>query len=387
VNPSRRASLWPVLLLLALIAALTLAAAPPSTPAQTVTDSEAALAPEETVSPRDDDATREDAAGDFATPTPTPAGQSPEETDDATEQSAESEDTQSASQDAAGSSALGSVSATERARRAEAMRTNPGYGNAARQSLEGKEAEAAADCVPARPPISPMLGTDSRTSGDPPRRWPWQVLFVAVGASLVAAAAWVWRRRSAGARRGAGPDAPARGVLETVAVVVAMVGGLIGVAGELGARFAGGEPPPRRATLTVREVHPRVTFGEFARKTTPGLEVKSLDQRQVGVVIWVEIELAGYRGRELWLQRGLYDGDVGEVLLPETDKRFRLKLEAADHQTLVTAIWVGYPQSRVFKAQLRLFEGTRVQQMASTGLMRGSTYRYSCKREIHGTRI
>jgi len=41
---------------------------------------------------------------------------------------------------------------------------------------------------------------------------------------------------------------------------------------------------------------------------------------------------------------------------------------------------VGYPRSKVFEAEFRLLDGEQVQQMASTGKMAGSTYRYSCEK-------
>jgi hypothetical protein len=48
-------------------------------------------------------------------------------------------------------------------------------------------------------------------------------------------------------------------------------------------------------------------------------------------------------------------------------------------ETLFVPIWVGYPRSQSFEAQFRLLDGEQVQQMASTGKMAGSSYRYSCR--------
>jgi hypothetical protein len=47
-------------------------------------------------------------------------------------------------------------------------------------------------------------------------------------------------------------------------------------------------------------------------------------------------------------------------------------------EALFVPIWVGYPRSESFEAQFRLLDDGQVQQMASTGKMEGSKYRYTC---------
>lgn len=161
-------------------------------------------------------------------------------------------------------------------------------------------------------------------------------------------------------------------------MVVAIFGGLVGLAGELGARIAPETSSAPEATMTVREVHPRITRLDYARKTGSRVPLTKEDQREVGNVIWLEIHLEGYRDHRLDVQWGLYDADAGEALLPTTAKRARINVRAADVQTDFVPIWVGYPQSRRFEAQFRLVERGAVRQMAATGLMRGSKYRYAC---------
>jgi hypothetical protein len=250
------------------------------------------------------------------------------------------------------------------------------------QSTAEKQKEAAKDCVRNRPPISPMLGAEGFVVGDEGRSWAWQVLLVAAAALGIAISAYVMRRRRAAV---VGASREPRGVLEVVATLVAVFGGLVGLAGQFGARIGPEESPPPEATVSVREIHPRVTRGEYATKTNSTVRLSLEDQREVGNVIWLEIHLTGYRDRKPKVQWGLYDADAGEVLLPTTAKQTDLKVESADVQTLILPIWVGYPQSARFKAQFRLLERDRVRQMASTGLMRGSKYRYACKREIHAS--
>jgi hypothetical protein len=226
-----------------------------------------------------------------------------------------------------------------------------------------------------------MFGSPGLVAGDEGRSWSREVLLVAAGALAIAAGAFFLRRRRAPAD---GEPEP-RGVLETVATLVAIFGGLVGLAGQLGARIGPEERSPPDATITVREVHPRITRGEYAVKTASRFRPTPEDRREVGNVIWLEVDLKGYGDRRPEMQWGLYDADAGEVLLPETAGESPLWLESADVQTVILPIWVGYPQSARFKAQFWLMEHGRIRQMASTGLMRGSKYRYACKSEIHAS--
>ena len=131
--------------------------------------------------------------------------------------------------------------------------------------------------------------------------------------------------------------------------------------------------------MTIREVHPRITRGEYADKTDAKVRLTPEDKREVGNVVWLEIRLKGYRDKRLDVQWGLYDLDAGEALLPATAKKIHLDLEPADVQTLILPIWVGYPLSERFEAQYRLLEDNQVREMTATGVMRGSEYRYACK--------
>jgi hypothetical protein len=266
-------------------------------------------------------------------------------------------------------------------RRAEAIRDDPGYSNAFNQTPEEKRREAKADCVSTRPPISPMLGVQSRTSGDRGGGWIVPALVVAAVALTIAAGAYYLRRRRAAAQGRREPKGP----LETVATIVGIFGTLVGVAGALGARLGADAPPAPEAVMIVREVHPRVTRGEYAAKTNARVKLSQEDRREVGNVVWLELQLTGYQGARPVVEWGLYDRDAGETLLPTTAKRASLKVEDADVQTIFLPIWIGYPQSARFQAQFRLLERNSVRQMAATGQMRGTNYRYACKRDVEKT--
>lgn len=129
--------------------------------------------------------------------------------------------------------------------------------------------------------------------------------------------------------------------------------------------------------MAVREVHARITRGEYASKTGALIALSETDKREVGDVIWLELDLRGYG--ELQPQYGLYDPDLGGALLPGTAKQLPLR-DDADAQRSYVPIWVGYPKSQRFQAQFRLLEHGRVRQMASTPKMRASRYRYACSR-------
>jgi hypothetical protein len=130
--------------------------------------------------------------------------------------------------------------------------------------------------------------------------------------------------------------------------------------------------------MTVREVHARITRGEYAERTGARVELRRQDRREVGNVVWLELELKGYTDRQPVLQYGLYDPVIGGALLPGTEKQLELTLEDRDVQSLFVPIWIGYPKSQRFEAQFRLLEGQRVRQMTSTGKLPGTDFRYAC---------
>jgi hypothetical protein len=254
----------------------------------------------------------------------------------------------------------------------------PGYGSAADQLPEAKRAEIRSvenSCkTNAPPPTSTMLGLPGVIGGDDENTVGWYLIAGAVGALLVAAAAFAVKHR--------GKGDGAMGSLSNAATLIGIVAAVTGLAVQFvpGLRLA--EPPPPEATMEVGQVHPRITREEYARKTNSDFHLKPLDRREVGNVIWVEVELKGYKDKHPSLQYALYDSDAAGALLPGTAKRIPLNAQGKDVETLFVPIWVGYPKSNHFQAQFRLLEGEQVQQMASTGKMRGSDYRYTCLESV-----
>lgn len=245
-------------------------------------------------------------------------------------------------------------------------------GNAAAQPAQSKRLEARLDCQGERLPTSPMLGVGGLVTHDDDNRWGVLVLIGAAGAALFVAGAAVRRRRSTAIE--SKPVDP----LESVAMLVAVVGGVVGLAVTFFPGAAATEHPAPEATMEVREVHPRVTRNEYALRTgADRRQIPETDLREVGNVIWLQIALRGYAGKRPTLQYGLYRRDA-EVLLPNTAKEVRLAVEDADEQTSFIPIWVGYPIPERFEAQFTLLEGRRVREMAKTGGMSGSTVRYAC---------
>jgi hypothetical protein len=219
-----------------------------------------------------------------------------------------------------------------------------------------------------------MLGVGGSVMHHGGTAWGWLAIAVAAAASLFALVAFKLRHR----RRGESAAREPRGALETVATVVAVFGGIAGLAVQFFPGVAGERPAPE-ATMAVRAVHARITRGEYASKTGALVQLSNTDRREVGDVIWLEIDLRGYSGLRPQLQYGLYDPDLGGALLPGTAKQMALRNDG-DMQSSFMPIWVGYPQSQRFQAQFRVLEQGRVRQMTTTGMMRSSRYRYACTR-------
>ena len=263
----------------------------------------------------------------------------------------------------------------------DAVRLDPGYGSAARQSTTAKRAEARKDCSRGHPPVSRMLGLGGVVGENADRSWRSLVIAIAVTAALFATAAFIVRRR----RAVPGASLPPRGTLETVAALVAICAGVAGVAVQTIPGIGVREQPSPEAKMTVREVHARITRGEYAQRTRAGVKLSPQDRREVGNVVWLELNLSGYADRQPLLQYGLYDPVIGGALLPGTEKQIRLTPEDRDVQTLFVPIWIGYPKSQRFEAQFRLVERQRVRQMASTGKLPGTDFRYACGAPSVGT--
>jgi hypothetical protein len=260
---------------------------------------------------------------------------------------------------------------------AQQLRRDPGVGSAATQSRAGKKAEAKRACTPQRPPINRMLAVQGVIAADEGSSWTRIALFIAACFAAIALGAFLLRRWAARRR-----DAPAaqRGLLETASTVVAIAGTLFAVADQLIAA-----PPPPQAAMTIRDVLPRITRSEYARGIGAKKEIRNkFDRREVGNVVLLEVQLTGYKGKQLVLQHASYslDRNVSGTLLRGTKMSPALDVAEEDTQTSFVAIWVGYPRSRKFEAQFRLIENGRIQQLASTGPMKGSTYRYACGRDV-----
>ncbi len=251
----------------------------------------------------------------------------------------------------------------------------PGYGNAADQSVGAKQEEirqVEEKCLSNRPPTSTMLGLPGTVGGDEDGWWGWLLILIAGGLLLVAGLGFLLvKNRSR--------NNPIWS-LSTAAATIGIVSGLAGLVVQFVPGVGVNEHPPPEATMEVRQVHSRITRAEYARKTGSELRLQPADRREVGNVIWVEVRVRGYQDRSPALQYALYDSGAAGALLPGTAKRIDLKPEDRDVETLLVPIWVGYPKSDAFEAQFRLLDGEQVEQMASTGRMKGSTYRYSCER-------
>ena len=263
--------------------------------------------------------------------------------------------------------------------RSEATVSQRGWADAATQSRAQKKQEVRASCATKdeRPPVSKLLGLPGSVSvSRGPESLPWVAIAVAIAAAIGAAFAAYLRRRRA--RRG-GRQRAKRGVLETAAIIVAMVAGVAGLVAEFVPGASVREPLSREASMVVRQVHPRIRHDDYARKVDKPRREEAADRREVGTVVWIEVRLTGFGGDELMIQRGLYDFDAGLSLLPGTDRAVSVPPSGGELRSAFVPIWIGYPKSERFVAHFRLIDKKqKVLEMTSTGRMKGSNYRYAC---------
>jgi hypothetical protein len=252
-----------------------------------------------------------------------------------------------------------------------------GVGSAQLQEPAAKKQEVAKACKAQaqRLPISSMLGLPGSVGGGD--RSNWGLLLLAVALASGAVALLVWRRRSS--RAGSEP----RDSLETVSTLVALISTVVGLAVTFVPSIGIDQPPAPETQMAVREAYARITHGEYARKTGTSKGMSKEDQREVGNVIWVELQVKGYANKPLRLQYGSYRAGAGAALLPGTTREIDLGAKRDDIQTTFAPLWIGYPRRtnglKRFEGQLRLIDPQgHLLQMAATGPMGASPIRYAC---------
>ena len=254
-----------------------------------------------------------------------------------------------------------------------------GEGSAQLQTREAKRLEARQACVPEakRLAISSMIGLPGSVGGGGAAEWGVLLLAVALISGAVALA--VWRRRS---RRGVREP---RDPLETGSTLVALISGVVGLVLTFVPGIGIDDPPPPSAQMSVRQAHARITHGEYVRRLRTDERLSTEDKREVGNVIWLELRLEGYRDKPLRLQYGSYRAQPGGALLPATTRQINLGRDRDDVETTFVPIWIGYPRKTeglsTFQAQFRLINPSgQILQLARTGKMAASQYRYACPR-------
>ncbi len=261
----------------------------------------------------------------------------------------------------------------------------PTRGNAALQPDDAKRAEAKASCTSKRPPPSHLLAIGSSVvSKDGGGSWTSAAIVIALAAAALAALGFGVRRGHAAVK--GQPSAP-RSMLERVATIVAIGAGVAGLAVQFVPGVGAHVDPPPEATMQVRAVNARITRGEYAGTIADKgqRQLSSLDRREVGNVVWLEMRLQGFhRDRHLALQWGSYALDLGRALVPGTAKETHIDLNTdSDIQKIFVPVWVGYPpDKRRFEVQFRLLDGRQVRDLARTGPMKGPKYRYACGQPV-----
>jgi hypothetical protein len=256
---------------------------------------------------------------------------------------------------------------------------DPGFGTTATLDAKAKRAEARDDCQPGRDPVSRMLAVGNVTGGS--GTGPWVLLAGIIGgiALLIAVGAWLRRHR----RTAAGTPKAPRGPLETVATIVAIFGGITGLAVQFVPGLGVDKSAGPAVTMEVRDVDARIRHSEFERKI--GVErskLSKIDKREVGNVVWLEIQMNGLEDHEPVLQYALHDPGKGGALLRGTEKEADLDAVTHKEEHRFAPVWVGYPKTKRFEAHFRLVEDGKVLQIASTGRMKASKFRYDCDKFV-----
>ena len=246
--------------------------------------------------------------------------------------------------------------------------------NASMQERPAKEREARDRCIANPSRLLAMGGSEALDDG---RSWAWLPFLIAAVCAALVAGAYTVRRRGAPGPHGQPPPS----LLEVVATIVAICAGVAGLAAQFVPGVGVEDAPAPEAAMDVRTVNARVTRDEFARRLRVAPPHSRLDRREVGNVIWLQLELAGYRGQRLDLQWGSYETKPGGPLVAATTHTTPIAVsEDSDEQTLFQPVWVGYPSLKRFHVQFRLLQAGQVREIASTGPMRGNLARYACRR-------
>jgi hypothetical protein len=268
-----------------------------------------------------------------------------------------------------------------------AVVTGNAVGNAALSRLSDKRREARKSCAAHPEQTSRLFGVGSTVPGRPHRSLTWLFLAIAIGAAVVAAVAIAIRRRDH-------PDTESRTPktgLEIASSTVANIGTLA----TLSVAYLGTgvkDRPPPHARMTVREVHPRITYGAYRdvlrgrTSTAPHLTAAQiveasggvLDRIEIGNVAWLELRFTGYHDTAVTLQWASFREDPPSTLIPGSVQQRRISI-AGDSETrsVFRPIWIGSPRVKRYHVEFRLLDHGQLRQIASTGPMKGIPYRYA----------
>jgi hypothetical protein len=254
----------------------------------------------------------------------------------------------------------------------QASVVQPGYGDPTKLPKQARKAELKRACAASHPPTSHLLGLGSVATGrDSGSLIPLGLLIVGA-AVAVALAAMLLRHRGGG-------ETPPAGGLEVFSKVLAACATVATLVFAVAPGIL--SHPAPNASLAVEKVNARITRGDYANLLDVSKEISPAEQRQVGNVVWLRIDLSGFKkSKDLHLRYGVLDLDrVGAgALLPDTSRDVKVNAPKNDTEKLLTPVWLGYPQSHRFRAEFWLLSRDGVQAIASTGKMAGSKYRFAC---------
>ena len=187
-------------------------------------------------------------------------------------------------------------------------------GGSRAQRTKAKAWEAKYRCLPNPSRMMARGGTAIANPG--PRLLAWLAYVIAGTCALLVLGGFVIRRRSKGAEAKPGP-----GLLEVVATVIGLCATATGLLTWFAPDLAARATPASKVEMEVQSVNTRIAHGEFVANEERTTRLHGTDRREVGNVIWLNLHLVGYRGKELHPPVGLVRaphgrradrGDVGE---------------------------------------------------------------------------
>jgi hypothetical protein len=257
---------------------------------------------------------------------------------------------------------------------APAMEEGHASGPQANQSPTQRRASAERSCERARSRGVPA-GAQFAVVLKRPAQWPYLLLAFAACAAGVYIAVLVRRRR-----RTMHSQRVDQGLLERFSGLVALATGVLTLITQFFPGVGVNDRPRPSAAMTVRQVDAHITRDRFERAAGVRRRLPVASRDELGDVIWLELKVAGYRGRPLVLTLEKAEPGYDAAAIPATQRQVRLiNPDDADAVRIWLPLWVALQRER-FQVRFYLTEGNKgLLQVARTKVLRGVRDRNPCR--------